>query len=104
MLTITCAGRVGKDAVTKTVGNSTVTEFSLATQIGKDRETFWLNVSIWGKRGEALQPYLTKGTQATVIGDLTISQGDNKTFYTCRADQVALQGGPKEQRGDPYAA
>ncbi len=102
MLTITAAGRVGKDAEVNTVGNSTVTEFSLATQIGKDRETFWLNVSVWGKRGEALRPYLTAGTKITAIGALTITQGNDKVFYGCRANQVALQGGPKEQRGDPY--
>lgn len=67
-------GRLGKDAETKTVGEFTVTKFSIATERRFKRgeewvsETDWHNVTLW--RSGKLAEYLTKGTLVSVEGRL----------------------------------
>jgi single-strand DNA-binding protein len=64
------AGTVGKDAVLRRTGNNdAVLGFSVAVDQGKDkngkkRDTKWYDASIWGKRAESLQSYITQRHQA----------------------------------------
>ena len=96
MKTITIAGNIGKDAETRTtpMGDS-VTSWTVAVEDrqGKEKATLWFDCSLWGKRGVALQPYLTKGGKVCVAGDLSKREYDGKTYLTIRADQVTLMGG-----------
>ena len=104
MLALTIAGRIGKDAETRTLqsGDTTVTGFSVAVddRSGKEKQTLWFDVSIWGKRGAALEQYLTKGTSLTVSGSLGRREHDVRTYLTLRADNVTLQGGGRSDDRD----
>lgn len=60
--------RVGRDAEVKTLpGGEKVANLSLAYNYGRadaegKRPTQWVDAALWGKRAEALEPYLKKGT------------------------------------------
>jgi single-strand DNA-binding protein len=96
------AGNIGDDAKMKVIpSGTTVCEFSVASS-RKDKngaeQTQWVRCSLFGKRGEALQKYLTKGTKVTVIGELNVRQYDKNgggqgVSVEIRASEVALMGG-----------
>jgi len=108
MQSITIAGRIGKDAKTRQAGNDNVTSFTVAVdqRNGREKITNWWRVSVWGKRGDALAQYLTKGASVTVVGEFTLGEYDGKPQLNVRANEIALQGGKSEpQRGEakkPY--
>ena len=96
MKTIVISGNIGKDAETRTTqGGDTVTSFNVAVEHrqGNDKSTIWFSCSIWGKRGDALARYLTKGGKVSVAGDLSTREHEGKTYLQIRADQVTLMGG-----------
>lgn len=104
MKTITIAGNIGKDAVTRTTqGGDNVTSWSVAVEDrqGQEKRTIWFDCTLWGKRGSALAQYLTKGSRVAVAGDLSTREHEGKTYLTVRADQVTLLGGG-ERRDDGY--
>ncbi len=95
MKNLTIAGRLTKDATTRDAGSDRVTGFSVAVDDwnGKTKGTLFFDVSWWGKRGETLAQYLTKGSSVTVSGDLGTREYEGKTYLTLRAHDVTLQGG-----------
>ena len=109
MQTITIAGKLGADAIVRsTQGGDSVCSFSVAVdqRDGRDKSTNWWRVSLWGKRGEALAPYLLKGTSVTVTGDFALGDYEGKPQLNIRANGIALQGGrgdgsqaPRQQTG-----
>ena len=103
MLALTIAGNVGKDAETRTLqsGDMTVTSFTVAVEdrSGKEKQTLWFDVSLWGKRGAGLQQYIRKGGKVTVSGSLGRREYEGKTYLTLRADNVTLQGGGQSENG-----
>lgn len=106
MKTITIAGNIGRDAETRqTNGGDSVTSLAVAVEDrkGQEKATLWFDVSIWGRRGEVLCQYLTKGGKVAVSGDLSTREHNGKTYMTIRADQVTLLGGKPEgqQRQEP---
>jgi single-strand DNA-binding protein len=66
------AARLGRDVELRyTPSGDAVTNLSLAFSYGKKgddgkRPTTWVDATLWGKRAEALAPYLLKGGQVTV--------------------------------------
>ena len=99
MANITIWGKLGADAILRnTQGGDSVCSFSVAQdqRDGREKTTAWYRCSIWGKRAEALAPYLLKGTSVTVAGGLTVKEYEGKTQLNIRASEIALQGG----RGD----
>ena len=101
MMTATIAGTIGKDAETHQTQNSgSVTGFSVAVDVrnGSEKSTEWFDVSLWGKRGEALAQYLTKGSKVTVSGGLGRREHDGKTYLKINANEVTLQGGNRDQQ------
>lgn len=102
MKQITIAGNIGRDAVVRrTNADDAVAGFSVAVEErnGQDKRTLWFDCSLWGKRGEALAQYLTKGSRVTVAGDLSTREHEGKTYLTVRVAEVTLQGGG-ERRDD----
>lgn len=96
MKTITIAGNIGKDAVTRTTQNGDkVTSWTVAVEDrqGKDKSTLWFDCSLWGARGEKLAEYLARGGKVSVSGDFSTQENDGKTYLKIRADQVTLMGG-----------
>lgn len=103
MNSITVAGQLGKDSELKQVGQDQVLSFSVADSQGREKPTIWWNCQLWGKRATSLQQYLTKGQAVTVTG--TVSQrtytdkhGQEKVSTDVRVNDVALQGGKREQQ------
>lgn len=87
-------GNVGGDPELKTIPNGTaVVKFSLATsRKWKDRdgnrqeETEWHNIEAWGKVGEVIAQYVTKGQKLLVEGriktDKWEDQSGAKKYFT----------------------
>lgn len=102
MKQITIAGNIGRDAVVRrTNAGDAVAGFPVAVEErnGQDKRTLWFDCSLWGKRGDALAQYLTKGSRVTVAGDLSTREHEGKTYLTVRVAEVTLQGGG-ERRDD----
>lgn len=76
MINATITGHLGRDPEQRTFGDQTVTTFSVAANsIRKDKETgapytMWINVSMWGKRGEYWLNNLSKGSKVLITGEL----------------------------------
>lgn len=104
MKSLTIAGRLTKDATTREAGSDKVTGFSVAVddRSGKEKGTLFFDCSMWGKRGETLAQYLTKGSSVTVSGDLGTREYEGKTYLTLRVNDVTLQGG--KQSGEDSGA
>jgi len=77
----------------------------VADSQGRDKPTIWWNCSIYGKRGESLAQYLTKGQAVTVGGTITEREwtdkdGNKRKAMDIRVADVALQGGKRESSGN----
>lgn len=99
MQILTIAGNIGKDAEVRTTGGGDkVAGFSVAVDNGKDssgnrRDSTWYDCSIWGKRAEALAPYLKKGGKVSISGRPTVRVYNDKAYLGVSVDQITLQGG-----------
>lgn len=97
MNNISIAGNLGRDAELRWLPNGdAVCAFTVADSQGKDKETIWWRCSMFGKRAESLAPYLKKGAQVTVAGNVTErtyeKDGEQKKAMEIRVSDVALQG------------
>lgn len=109
MAQIIGAFRLGRDCELRyTPGGDPVANLALAFNYGKrdannDRPSQWVDAALWGKRAEALQQYLTKGTQVyAVLSDPHIEeyQGKNGTGHKLVANvlDIELVGGRQSQQ------
>jgi single-strand DNA-binding protein len=109
-------GRLGADPELKyTQGGQAVLNMRLATsekykdKSGEWKErTEWHSIVLWGKRAEALQRYLSKGSQLMIRGSLTTRSWDdkngNKRYQTqVNATDVELFGGRGGQQQQPQS-
>lgn len=93
------AGNVGKDAELRRTGSGdAVLGFSLAVDNGKDkngnkRDSTWYDCSIWGKRAESLQSYITKGTKLTLTGRPTAREHNGKAYLGISVNDLTFMGG-----------
>lgn len=103
---ITVTGNLGKDAEKRALPDGTsVLSFSVADNgQGKDKPTLWWDCSMWGKRADSLANFLRKGQQVTVVGQVTereytTKDGVTKKAFSVRVQDVALQGGKRDDDG-----
>lgn len=101
----TFVGRLGRDPELKEVGSNKVLSFSVAsdTGYGDNKSTIWLDCSVWGRRGESLSQFLTKGTQVTVAGSLSerkyqAKDGQEKTALQMNVNEISMTGGGEQQK------
>lgn len=104
MQVLMIAGTVGKDAVLRQTSGDDVLGFSVAVDNGKDksgerRESTWFDCSLWGKRGQALESYIKKGTRVAVTGRPTARQHEGKVYLGLSVDNVTLLGGGQQSDG-----
>lgn len=118
MQILTIAGNVGKDAVLRRTPNGdAVLGFSVAVENGKDRdgnkrESTWYDCSVWGKRAESLERYITKGCKLTLTGRPTVRVHEGKAYLGVSVNELKLQGGgsdrsddtPRDTDGSAYGA
>ena len=94
-------GNLGRDAETRFLPNGdAVVSFSVALSsgYGEKKITTWLNCSMFGKRGEAVSPYLKKGGQVAISGEFcarpyTAKDGQEKLSLDVRVNDLTLLGG-----------
>lgn len=109
MATLSATGRLGKDAVTKTVGDSQITEFSVAVdqRIKGEKTTLWVKCGMWGAYGAKMAEYLTAGKVVEVSGEPFVRAYEGKSGpaaeLSIRVDRVSLHGGGKKD-GDERPA
>lgn len=110
MNSISISGNLGKDCESRFMPNGDhICGFSVADSMGRDKGTIWWNCTIFGKRGEALAPYLTKGQQVTVIGNVTEREwsdkdGGKRKSMDVRVSDVSLMGGKRDDAPRQAAA
>lgn len=112
----TFSGRIGRDSEVRHTGSGkSVTGFPVAVDVGygDNKQTMWVDCSMWGERGEKLALYLTKGSVVTVSGEANLqtyqSNGTDKTKLVCRVNDVQLpprsgQSDRPAQRQEPKPA
>ena len=104
------AGNVGKDAVLRRTNNGDpVLGFSLAVDNGKDkdgnkRDATWYDCSIWGKRAESLERYITKGSKLTLSGRPTARAHEGKAYLGINVQELSFMGGGQERQEQPLQA
>ncbi len=89
---IIVAGRLGRDPEMRYMPNGdAVTNFSLATDdgFGDKKKTIWIRVSVWGKRAEVANQYLSKGSSVLVEGRLRSDDNGGPRMYTRQDGTVA---------------
>ena len=101
-------GRITRDAELKYTNSGTaVLNGSLAYSRSIKKGDQWEDKScyiefiIWGRRGESLKNYLTKGQQVTVSGELDFETWENKegqkrSRHKLIVQDIRLMGGKKE--------
>lgn len=111
---ITIVGNLGRDPEMRFMADGTaVTSFSIAVSDGwgERKKTMWFRVSVWGKRAETANQYLSKGKKILVEGRLTSDANGSPRVWTrqdgtvsasfeIRADNFVFMGG----RADDMAA
>ena len=108
------AGNVGNVKEVKTVGDDKVLNFSVAVDNGKDksgekREATWYDCALWGKRAEALAPYIAKGSKLALSGRPGCRAHEGKAYLSLTVDGLTFMsskqdGERSERRDDDYSS
>lgn len=82
MMNLSIAGNVGQEPETRSAGQNTVTNFSVAVnyydRLAKEKATQWVRVAVWGKRGEQLAGLLSKGDKVACSGSMQLREYEGK--------------------------
>jgi len=102
------AGNVSSVKELRDVGQNKVFNFSVAVSNGKEQSGDWkpssfYEVGMWGKRGEALAKFVTKGMKVAVSGRLQPPRvHEGKAYMSIDADDVTPQGGGEQTGGSGH--
>ena len=104
-------GNLGNQAEQRYTGNGdSIVSFSVAVKSGYGDKaiTTWVRCSMFGKMGESVLPYLTKGALVGVSGELanreyTDKEGQKRSILEVRVNDLTLLGGKPEQSERPAA-
>lgn len=99
MNNFSAVGRIGRDAVTRfTQAGKAVTSWALAVDrgFGDNKQTVWLDCTLWGDRGQKLAEHIRKGDRLGVVGEIGTREHDGKTYVTLDVKDVTLLGGKQE--------
>lgn len=104
-------GNVGGDAETRHIpSGEVVVGFNVAVKSGYGDKavTTWVRCAIWGKRGEAVAPYLLKGQLVGVVGEATNRKydkdGQERYSLEVRVSDLTLLGKKDDTRSAPAKA
>ena len=96
---ISFVGRLGKDSERKATQNGQMLKFSVAENVGQGerKTTNWWNCTLFGKQAEgSLMDYLTKGASVFIVGEVSFSEYEGKTYNNVTIKHIELVG----SRGD----
>jgi len=101
---------LGDDPTLKDVNGTQVAEFRGAVDIyepsTKQRRAQWVRVPVWGARAATVAEWLHKGSQAMVVGSMTVREyeaRDGRAGFSLEVKASAVEftrGGGRESRGD----
>ncbi|MFW5712654.1 MAG: single-stranded DNA-binding protein [Spirochaetota bacterium] len=108
---VTLVGRLTRDAELKYTGGGTaVCKMSIAVNRSRksgdqwQEEAHFFDIVVWGRQGEAIHQYLTKGKQIAVQGELRQNRweqnGQQRSKVEINAQNVQLLGGPGGSRNE----
>lgn len=108
MNVFTAVTRLGKDPEQRfTGGGDSVVQFDGAVDsgFGDKKTTTWIRFVMFGKRGTAVLPYLAKGIQVAVSGEIsnrkwTDKEGQDRYSLECRVNDLTLIGGKQEAKAE----
>lgn len=97
---IDIVGNVTRDPITRKVGNSNVTSFTVAVNTSSkgpdgNYKTNFYDVSVWGNQGEYITQKLQKGSQVWVVGDFVQDEyvgTDQKNHIALRIRAFDVRG------------
>lgn len=116
MQLIVISGNLGRDSELNQINGSngpiSVLNFSVAVRSSQKDQggnylTKWYACALWGKRADAMAPYLTKGTRVSLSGepDVEVYQSGQSGQWMAkpkiRVDQIALMGGGQQNQSPP---
>lgn len=106
MKVITLVGNATKDAeVRNTQSGDSVCSFTIAVNDRRANETYYFECSYWGKAGQGVAPYITKGKQVTVNGDFAWREYNDKKYLQVRVSQLQLgQRGQQQDDVEPQGS
>lgn len=107
---VTIVGRLTRDAELKYTNSGTaVTRIGIAVNRSRKDGDQWVDeasffdVTLWGRRGESLNQYLTSGTRIAVAGELRQERweqdGQTRSRVVIHATNIQLLGGKDNQQG-----
>lgn len=103
---VTLVGHIGKEPELRvTPKGESVLNFSVAVndRFRKDEPATWWNCALWGKRADALKPYLHKGDPVMVSGEPRLRKYDGGVSLDVRVADVVLvkphDGGARRDEG-----
>lgn len=105
-------GNLGSDAESRfTPSGDAVVSFSVGVKsgFGDKATTTWARCQMWGKRGESVAQYLTKGQLVGIVGELSVreyqdKQGQTKTSVDVRVNDLTLLGKKQDSESAPRQA
>ena len=110
--TVTLVGRLTRDPERKDIGSTSLLNLRLAFSASSKQGDTWedvpqyVDVTVWGKYGDALEPYMHKGDQIVVSGRLAWREweqpdGTKRQAHEVIADRVQLLAKPRERQDTP---
>jgi single-strand DNA-binding protein len=89
-------GRLVRDPEQKTIGENTVTNFTVAVDNEFSNTASFFNVAAWGKRGDVIMAHFHKGQEILVRGrheSRTIEKdGEKRTYWQVQMDSFDFCG------------
>lgn len=111
---VVLVGRLTRDVEMKYTNNGmAVAKLGLAVNRRRKKDEGWVdevsffNITLWGKIAESLQPYLTKGKQIAVDGELRQNRweqnGQSRSTVEIVANNIQLLGGKTSDSSRDYS-
>ena len=109
MLYCFLTGRIGNDGDLRYLATGTpilVVSVATDTGCGDRKKTVWVKCNVWGKRGESLAPYIKKGGEISLVGELSESEwvdkeGVAKKNLEMNVKEIQLVGGKPDNASQP---
>ena len=107
MIVISMDGYLGATAELKRPQNTSILSFTLASTDYR-QVTTWVRCSLFGKRGEKLAEFMSKGKRVWISGELTqrtytARDGTTKESLDCNVNTLVLLGDRNEPSTSTYA-
>ena len=101
-------GRLTRDPEHKTVGETSLCNFSIASnrKVSKDKQdTYFFECEVWGKLADILKQYGGKGKQIAIKGSLKqdtwdTPDGKKASKVKIRVEEIELLGGKQDTSTD----